>query len=45
MLDHGAGAGKVSEAEVIVQREGDVGVELGDEVVLEHPMRGEYLEY
>ena len=36
MLNLGAGAGKISEAEVLIQRECDVGVELGDQVILEH---------
>ena len=34
MLNLGTGAGQISEAEVLIQRECDVGVELGDQVIL-----------
>ena len=37
MLDPGGRRGSIVESDVVIEGEGDVGVELGDEVELEQP--------
>ena len=37
MLDTSGRTGDIMESDVVIQSEGDVGVELGDEVVLREP--------